>query len=163
MIGAGARGYIGTLWSVENATATEAAKVFYQEAVRQGKVMAAYSQMNRAIRDKRDQNVYIFWGLHFVSFRTPPKKSEEGILQALVTSYFMWLKKTATTSDPEVKRNCLPIVKFLLDEIITWFPHDRLREIDNFDPKTVEEYERSLPAAQEEDFCRGVTEVEINK
>ena len=163
MIGAGARGYLGTLWSVGNATATQAAKVFYQEAVRQGKVLAAYSEMNKSIRDKHDQNVYIFWGLHFASFRTPPKRSDEGIFRALVASYFMWLDKIATTPDPEVKRNSLPIAKFLLDEIVTWFPHDRLREINNFDSRTVEDYERSLPAAQGEDFCRGISEMEISE
>ncbi|MGD0458404.1 MAG: hypothetical protein ABSC21_11760 [Terriglobia bacterium] len=163
IIGAGARAYVGTLWSVGNATATQAAKVFYKEALRQGKALAAYSEMNKSIRDKHDQNVYIFWGLHFVSFRTPPKKSDERIFLALVATYFMWLKKIATAADPEVKRNSLPIAKFLLDEIVTRFPDDRLREIRDFDPGAVEDYERSLPAAQGEDFCRGVTEMEISE
>ena len=148
MIGAGARGYIGTLWSVGNTTATKAAKVFYQEALRQGNILAAYSEMNKSICHNRDQNVYIFWGLHSSSFRRPPEKSDETIFRALVVTYFMWLNKVATTVDPEVKRNGLPIVKFLLDEIVTRFPHERLGKIDNFDPKAVEEYERSLPAGQ---------------
>lgn len=162
-IDAGARSYIGTLWSVGNETAKRAARVFYQEAVQQGNLLAAFVAMNKALSHKKYQNVYILWGLHISSFRKPSKKSDAKIFYALVASYFMWKKKIETTADPEVKRNSIPIAKFLLEQIAKNFSQERLDEIRNFDPKAIEDYERTSPALAEDDFSRGVTETEVSQ
>ncbi len=160
-VGAGARSYIGTLWSVGNETAKRAATVFYEEAIRQGNLLAAYFAMNQSISNKKYQNVYILWGLHFSSFPKPSKKSDAKIFQALVTDYFRWLKKIQTTPDLEVKQNSMRIAAFLSEEIARNFSQDRLDEIANFDPKTLEDYERTFPALAEDDFSRGLMELEI--
>ena len=35
----------------------------------------------------------------------------------LLASYFLWVKTFATTKEPEIKRNCMPILRFLQSEI----------------------------------------------
>jgi hypothetical protein len=57
------------------------------------------------------------WGLHFSSLPLPAKKSDDRIIRGLLASYFSWVKKLATTKESEIKRNCVPILKFLQSEI----------------------------------------------
>lgn len=159
-IGAGARAYIGTLWSVKNETASEAAKVFYKDVAEHGSILAAFVAMNKSIRDKRDRDIYIFWGLHIASLRKPTRKSDAGVLNALVQNYFAWLSKIANTADQEVKRNSVQIAGFLLHEILTRLPADRRREIPDFRPERLQEYERSLPA-HAGDF-RDISEIDLD-
>jgi hypothetical protein len=161
-IDAGAGSYIGTLWSVGNETAQRAATVFYEEALRQGNLLAAFFAMNNAILNRKYLHIYIFWGLHFSSFRTPSRKSDVKILEALFVGSFGWLNKIETTVDPEVRRNSIPIVKFLLKEIALNVSQGRMDEVRKFDRNTIEDLERTSATQQEDDFGRGVTEMEIS-
>jgi hypothetical protein len=161
-IAAGARSYVGTLWNVGNTTATQAATVFYKDAIRQGNVLAAFFSMNNSLTNRKYQNVYILWGLYFSSLRTPDKKSDAKILDRLVETYFLWLKKIATSPLQKVKRNSLPIAKFLLMEILKTSSRERLDEIRNLDLNALEDHERSLHAMPEDDFIGNVTEIEVS-
>ena len=62
IIRAGARSYIGTLWSIGNETAKRAAKAFYESLVQQGNLLSAFFAMNKTIINEQYENVYIFWG-----------------------------------------------------------------------------------------------------
>lgn len=159
-IDAGARSYVGTLWSVGNETARRAAIAFYQAIVRDGNLLAAFFEMNKAISNQKYSNVYILWGLHFSSVRTPSEKSDAKILNALVFNALGWLDKVGTTRDPEVRRNSLPIVKFLLREIVTSFAYKGVEKLEKIDPASLEDIEKAQPEG-EDDFSRGVTELEI--
>ena len=159
-IHAGARAYIGTLWSVGNETATEAALTFYREIVANESILAAFAAMNSSIRNPAYSNVYILWGLHFSSLRKPSNKSDRKIFEALIASHLMWMKKIATTVDPEVRRNSVPIAKFLLKEIMERLSPERLDQIRDFDTEAIENYERALPAS-EQDAVRSAVEVEM--
>src|SRR5258708_24280197 len=113
IIHAGARSYIGTLWSVGNETAKRAAKAFYEDLVQQGNLLSAFFAMNETIIKKQYQNVYIFWGLHLSTLRKASVKSDARILADLVGLYLSWLNKVQTTPDPEVRQNSIPIARFL--------------------------------------------------
>jgi hypothetical protein len=160
-IAAGARSYLGTLWSVGNKTASCAATDFYEEAIRQGNLLAAFFAMNGRISNKKYQNVYILWGLHFSSLRKPSEKSDAKIFHALIADYFEHLEKFQTTPDVEVKRTTLRIAAFLSQEITRNFSRHRLDEIANFDPKAVEDFERTQSTLAEDGFGQGVNEVEV--
>ena len=160
IIDAGARSYIGTLWSVGNETAKRAAKIFYEDLVQHGNLLSAFFAMNKAITNKQYENVYIFWGLHLSTLPKASVKSDAKILAELIGLYLSWLKKVQTTPDPEVRHNSIPIARFLTDEIMRRFTPERLKEIRNFDPAKLDEEERSAPQ-EIDDFSRGVSEVEI--
>ena len=160
-IAAGARSYIGTLWNVGNETATNAATVFYKEAFRQGNVLMAFSTMTGSLGNRLYQDVYILWGLHFSSLRTPETQSDAKIFDRLVETYFIWMKKIATTPLPEVKKNSIPIARFLLEEILRRFSKERLDAIKNLDVSTLEDHERGLQAMPDDDFLGNLTEAEV--
>lgn len=160
IIHAGARAYVGTLWSVGNDTAKRAAKVFYESLLQQGNLLSAFFAMNKAIINKQYENVYIFWGLHLSTLPKVSIKSDAKMFADLIGLYLTWLEKAHTTPDLEVRRNSIPIARFLADEIMRRFTPERLKEIESFDPTNLDEEERATPEAVDE-FSRGVSEIEI--
>lgn len=160
IIRAGARSYIGTLWSVGNETARRAAKAFYEDLIQQGNLLSAFFAMNKAIINKQYDNVYIFWGLHLSTLRKVSVKSDAKIFADLIGLYLSWVKKVQTTTDPEVRHNSIPIARFLADEIMRRFTPERLKEIKSFDPTKLDDEERAAPQVVD-DFSRGVSEIEI--
>ena len=160
IIRAGARSYIGTLWSVGNETAKRAAKAFYESLVQQGNLLSAFFAMNKTIINKQYENVYIFWGLHLSTIPKVSVKSDAKIFTDLIGLYLTWLKKIQTTADPEVRHNSIPIARFLADEIMRRVTPERLKDIESFDPTRLDEEERAVPQAAD-DFSRGVREIEI--
>jgi hypothetical protein len=156
----GARAYIGTLWSVGNETAKHAAKVFYESLVQQGNLLTAFFAMNKAVAKPQYQNVYIFWGLHLSTLPKVSVKSDAKIFADLIGVYLSWVRKIQTTPDAEVRRNSIPIARFLANEIMRRFTPERLKEIESFDLTKLEEEERAAPQGVD-DFSRGVSEIEI--
>jgi hypothetical protein len=160
IIHAGARSYIGTLWSVGNETANRAAKAFYEGLIQHGNLLSAFFEMNKAIINKQYENIYIFWGLHLSTLPKVSVKSDARILADLIGLYLSWLKKAQTTPDPEVRRNSIPIARFLADEIMLRFTPERLKEIKSFDLTKLDDEERAATQAVD-NFSRGVSEIEI--
>jgi len=160
IIHAGARAYIGTLWSVGNKTAKHAAKVFYEELVRQRNLLTAFFAMSKAVVNQQYQDVYIFWGLHFSTLPWAMVKSDSQIFDNLLRQYLSWLRKIETTPDAEVRRNSIPIARFLSEELARRFTKERLDGVKAFDPSKLDQQERG---ALEEinEFSRGASEVEI--
>ncbi|MBZ5678024.1 MAG: CHAT domain-containing protein [Acidobacteriia bacterium] len=128
-LSAGARCYLATLWNVGNETATKAALAFYGSALSDGKVLPAFSEMLRSITTDPYRNIYILWGLHFTSLVRPPAKSDDNIIAGLAANYSIWIKKLTTARDDEVKRNTIPIVRFLISEIRRRLSPERLAQI----------------------------------
>lgn len=151
---------MGTLWSVGNETAKRAAKAFYENLLQQSNLLSAFFAMNKTIINKQYENVYIFWGLHFSTLPKVSVKSDTKIFASLIGLYLISLEKLHTTPDPEVRRNGIPIARFLADEIMRRFTPERLKEIENFDPTKLDEEERAAHEAVD-DFSRGISEIEI--
>lgn len=160
-IDAGARGYVGTLWSVGNETAKRAATVFYAEAAEHRNILKAFVAMNKSIKNKKYQNVYILWGLHFSSFPRPTEKSDRKVFDALLAGYFMYSDKSASSPDIEVRQNSIPIAKFLISEILNNFPRNWLNGVPHSDFDEIEGTERGVPARAWDDFSRGISEVDL--
>jgi len=159
-INAGARAYIGTLWSVGTESATVAANAFYDEAVRTGSVLDGMMAIHEALARGKYANTYIYWGLHFGSLRIPETKSDERLLQVLVRECFLWMKKIAATKDAELKRHSIPVARFLLGVITSSFNPERLAKFVGLDTAVIEEEERGLPV-EVEDTLRGADELDL--
>ena len=63
-ISIGCRGYIGTLWSIDNSTAKQSGEHFYSSLFT-GTILDAVFSMATAIRESRDGDIYAYWGLTF--------------------------------------------------------------------------------------------------
>src|SRR5205814_180986 len=130
-VSAGARCYIGTLWSIGTASATKAARIFYDEAVRGGRLLDAFVMMNTSLKGGPYADVYIYWGLHFSSLRTPSLKSDERLLKALLFDLSVWFRKINATRDAKMRRNAIGIAKFLVGVLTSMFSPARVAEIAN--------------------------------
>lgn len=138
----GARCYLATLWNVGSATAKKAALTFYDSALATGKVLPAFFSMLRSIANAKYRDVYILWGLHFTSLFPPAEKSDRNIIAGLVMNYDIWMRKLSTSKDEEVKRNSLPIIRFIASELLRRLPQERLGRIATGLPEE-QEIERS--------------------
>jgi len=109
-IAAGARGYIGTLWAIENETAVIAANKFY-EGVFNDTLLNSFFKMNEAISGRKDRDIYIFWGLHFSRMKSAQDlaNSRKKVLRELVSSLIRYIRKIRFTKIDEVKKNSLEI------------------------------------------------------
>ncbi len=63
--------------------------------------------------------------------------------------WHIWLKKVATTKDEVVKRNAVPILRFVAQQVLFEIQRKGISPPDGFDEGTVLDIERSLPPAQE--------------
>ncbi len=76
----GVRGYIGTLWKVDNRVATEVAETFYSNLF-DGTILEALQKGIEKCQGTDYESIYIYWGLHFSSLQkgTTISKSRENV------------------------------------------------------------------------------------
>jgi L-ascorbate metabolism protein UlaG (beta-lactamase superfamily) len=102
----GVRGYIGTLWAVENQDAVIAAKTFYDHVFSES-VLAAFHKTIKAVDGTKSKDIYIYWGLHFTRFSvgTDIGKSKDRVRKELMTAAVHWAEKiTHTKSDRDKEK-----------------------------------------------------------
>jgi hypothetical protein len=106
-IDAGCRGYIGTLWSVGNDTAREAARRFYEQCWSQP-IITAFRDMSKAIGVLADRDIYFFWGLHFASICPREMAANDRICAELMRAAADWANKLRRQDfPPHIRAKCL--------------------------------------------------------
>lgn len=113
-IGVGARGYIGTLWNIDNDIAKLSAENFYK-SIFENSVLSSLHKALEVSKNTRDENIYIFLGLHFTSI-VPGVSSEASRLvtfKNLMDSLEMWKNKLEKTIIPEHKKTISEIIDWL--------------------------------------------------
>lgn len=113
-IGVGARGYIGTLWNINNEIATRSAKVFYENVFQKPIIIALHEALKTSKKTK-DEDIYIYWGLHFTSL-VPSIKLEASRLvtfSRIMDSIDIWKRKLKQTKIPEHKKTIEGIIDWL--------------------------------------------------
>lgn len=160
-LSAGARGYIGTLWKVGNEEAKQAAISFYRSVFQQHNVLLAFHAMLQNIETSKYANVYVYWGFHFSTLKSPSDAHEFAILEALMFLWHLWLRKVVTTKDEVVRRNALPVLRFLAHEILAEIEGKGIKPPEDFDEGAVSDLERSLPAARKRASILESNEIEL--
>jgi hypothetical protein len=115
----GARGYIGTLWAIDNEAAVLAAKAFY-EKIFFGPVLNAFHQAVKAIDSTPSKDIYVFWGLHF-SVLLPGhdlETSQSEVRREFSIAISGWIRKIESTKNEEIRRNAIRILKSILREVL---------------------------------------------
>jgi len=128
-IAGGSRGYIGTLWSIENAVAKSSAEGFYKN-LWERTILEATFEMNKAICNSRNANIYIYWGLHFSTMRKPTGEGRVKVLRELLRAFFRWVEKAASTKIEEIEKNSVYILQFIYSELVNNFGKDDLVELE---------------------------------
>jgi hypothetical protein len=119
----GARGYVGTLWAVDNQDAVLAAKTFYEKLF-SNTVLGALHSAIKVIEGTDSQNIYAYWGLHSTKFAPglDSKASKLHVRKELMGSAIGWMEKIASTQSEELKRNSTRVLKSILRELEVNFP-----------------------------------------
>src|SRR5262249_48354382 len=127
----GARGYIGTLWAIDNDAAVVAAKTFYEHLF-SGPVLNAFHKALQAIAGTSSKNIYVYWGLHFT--RLPAGKGirqgHDGVRHELMYAVGLWVRKIESTKSVEVRSNSIRVLKSILRELRANFSSIAVEELE---------------------------------
>lgn len=130
-ISSGARGYIGTLWGVENTAAVKVGKLFYS-AAKNSSVMTALFRGLQEIKNTNSEDIYVYWGLHFTSISSQGvslENSRERVFKELMRAFASWIRHIKDLEDGEVKRNSLRVIRDLHAELVTNFSADVIKKL----------------------------------
>jgi hypothetical protein len=128
-ISSGARGYLGTLWNVDNSVACKFAESFY-ESLFDNTILNAFHKSLEACSNNTNDNVYIYWGLHF---STLPKgdsldESRMFIAYELLKSIERW-KEHKLTSEEQFIDNIDENIKWIASQLSGDFFEESMRLI----------------------------------
>jgi hypothetical protein len=126
----GANSYIGTLWAINNTNARNVAESFYDNLF-DGSILMAYQKAIELTKNTNDEDIYVFWGLHF-------SKIEKGksinstrihITDKLLTSQARWRRQLKKVEDESVKYSIERLIKWDLEQLNNYFPIEKDRLI----------------------------------
>jgi len=150
-LASGARGYVGTLWAIDNRAAVIAAKTFYENLF-SGSVLSAFHKATRAIQATASKNIYIFWGLHFsrLTAGRSTAESRNRVQQELARAVKRWVREVQSTKSTEIRRNSIKVLKSILQELASNFGSVYIRELERQISSIVPELRRTgLPEDSE--------------
>jgi hypothetical protein len=127
----GARGYIGTLWAVDNHSAVRASRTFY-DSLFNGTVLRAIHTAIKAISEQRSKDIYIYWGLHFTSLSAgqSAEESRQEVFQELLLSLGGWKDQIDNSQSAEVRESATRVLKSVLHELNTNFEPEDLKKLE---------------------------------
>jgi len=124
----GARGYIGTLWKVDNKIASEAARIFYSLAFDKTVINSLHDAM-RITKGTTNENIYIYWGLHFTILKngSSTEQSKQNVFHSLLHSLSIWNEKAKEVTENSIQENIKKIIKWHSDQLFEYFLMDCLK------------------------------------
>ncbi len=128
LIASGCRGYIGTLWNIENSIALHSATVFYQNVFCQP-ISDTVNLILRSITKEEYEGVYIYCGLHFSTIKGSSEKKGRLVLRELMSSLERWVGFLLKTRQSFQVSSALNTIKFLCAELSLFYRADRVVEV----------------------------------
>lgn len=118
----GARGYIGTLWAINNNVAKSAAETFYQHLFDDTVLNSLHKAIDKT-KGTKSQDIYIFWGLHFSTLKrvNSVENSKFNVAKCLLQAFYIWHDKSISMPDGEVKENSKILAKWDINELMENF------------------------------------------
>jgi len=132
----GARGYIGTLWAIDNDAAILGARTFYENLFSET-VLTAFQKAVKATARTQSKDIYIYWGLHFttLSRAQSAEQSRTEVFGELLQAVGGWGRQIQTAPSMEVRKNATRVLKSVLHELNT-----------NFNPEDMKKFELQMMA-----------------
>jgi hypothetical protein len=152
----GVRGYVGTLWAIDNQAAVVAAQTFYQNLFF-GSVLTAFHKAVKAVDATGSKDVYVYWGLHFTTLSPGPslEESQGEVRKELIRAVGAWVRKIGSTKSSEVRRNSVKVLKSILRELLASFGSDDMRRLEM-------EVKKSVPELSQTDISRETEQSELS-
>ncbi|WP_259017120.1 hypothetical protein [Emticicia fluvialis] len=119
----GASGYIGTLWSINNNIAKKIAETFYDNIF----ITTILNALHNAFfhtKDTDNEDIYIFWGLHFSTIKKGDNisKSKIDIADIILNSFYVWTDYLKQVDDEQTKKIITIYINWHLNYLYTYFP-----------------------------------------
>ncbi len=117
----GAKGYIGTLWAINNNVAKTSAELFYEDLFK-GTILEAFHRMHQNSIGMKDENIFSFWGLHFSKVRSNDNKesSRKIVWLKMNKSLEIWKDKLENTTRKGMREN--------INEFINWNVREQVKD-----------------------------------
>jgi hypothetical protein len=127
----GSRGYIGTLWAIDNQAAIVAAHAFYENLF-SGSILDAFHAAVKAIEHTTSKDIYVYWGLHFTAISPAPnaEQSYSRVRRGLMRAAVAWVRKIESAEDDEIRRNSTRVLESVLSELATKFDSAEVRLLE---------------------------------
>ena len=121
-LAAGVRGYIGTIWAVNNDIAKNVAETFYNNLF-QTTVLDALQKSFFYTKGEKDENIYMYWGLHFTKLNKGLSidNTQLSIAGLLMESYRSWMHNYSNTNNSSIKENIRRIKNFIFRLLLSDF------------------------------------------
>ena len=127
-LNSGAKGYIGTLWAVENKIAKEIAEKFYSIVFTKPIIYALYDASKIGCGTS-SENIYVFWGLHLakVTPGTSLDKSRSKVMGNIIAAHTQWRDNVKGVNNDFTKSEIHRLLRWHLKEIKSLFFKDWLK------------------------------------
>ncbi len=121
-LAAGVRGYIGTIWVVNNNIAKNVAEMFYDNLF-ETTVLDALQKSFIYTTGEKDENIYMYWGLHFTKLNkgSSINNTRLSIAGILMESYRSWMYNLNNTNSKSIKENIRRIKNFIFKVLVSDF------------------------------------------
>ena len=121
----GARGYIGTLWAVENKVAKSVAETFYQHLF-DNTVLNSLHKATQTTKGTNSHDIYIYWGLHFSTLKKVDsvEKSRLNITRCLMQAFYRWQYKAFMMPEGKIKESSKRLADWDFDELLNSFLYE---------------------------------------
>ena len=129
-INSGSRGYIGTLWDVENHIAIKFAEEFYSNLIGSF-IIDAFQNANSICKGTFDDNIYLYYGLHFSRFQGNNPNHRDVLSKHLLTSFYNWKNYSEKSSDKNLQKESDRLKDYAFNELYYSF-NAETKEILNF-------------------------------
>lgn len=138
-----ARGYVGTLWAVDNVVALNTAESFYN-AVFDKTVLEALQESFEHSKGTNNQNIYVFYGLHFSMFKKAEtlESSKNQLVKGLLENISTWKTNYNSSKNPNTKESILDNIKWNQNLITKRYMPELIKIIG---PKYLKEYFKNRP------------------
>lgn len=130
---AGARSYIGTLWSINTQIAENSAIEFYKQALEYEKpICEVIWEINKNIKVIGQENIFLPWCLPFSCLKkcTPDEHMPNFVMNVL-NNLEAWIEKTVNSPSKEVRDNSERIVRFMLWVLHKEFHQNPIEEMQD--------------------------------
>ncbi|MFC6225634.1 CHAT domain-containing protein [Hymenobacter artigasi] len=119
---AGTRGYIGTLWEVNNEVAKLSAEEFYKNVFKD----TVANSLHKAIEKTKgtpSEDIYVYWGLHFSTLKKSCsiENSRLNIAEFLMKGFYRWRRNGLGMPDGFVKSSSIELSEWNLNELRRYF------------------------------------------
>jgi hypothetical protein len=127
---AGTRGYIGTLWNIDNKNAVEFATTFYNQGFNLP-VIETLHKAAQILRGTVDENIYMFWGLPITYLRhfNNPLTVRLNVIKRLLLNINQWNIVIQKFGTNKVTDSIKERINWIANELTKSFPMEEVLEV----------------------------------